>query len=533
MPLDDAEVNRRLRESIDCVARALDDPDRVVYGVNTGFGGMSSVPIKTTEKMVRLQENLIWFLKAGAGKPIPTSDVRAAMLLRANTFLHGASAVRPEIIERIQTFLNSGITPIVREFGSIGASGDLVPLASIAGALLGIGKGFPVSYKGEQIDALSALKELGLDPIQLQPKEGLALVNGTSVSTAIAANCLYDAQILFALALAAHALMIQSLSGMTECFDEYIHRLKPHAGQVWSARRMRELLAGSKLTCQVRSGAMERPEESVSMIKLLLRITNEDKDTRGLVGELRRLIASDDPQAKADDVVQKLKRLLVKIQSHREGSYEHWGMEPIQDRYSLRCLPQYLGPVKDGVSNIVRQIEVEMNSANDNPLVDAENDRIYHGGNFLGQYTAVGMDQLRYYVALVAKHLDAQIALLVEPNFSGGLPPSLIGNHTHAVNTGLKGLQIAGNSIMPVLEFLGNSIADRYPTHAEQFNQNINSQAFASANLARQTIETFRQYVVICVIQSGTHSGNQKGQSLGDSNGNVRCLRPRFASLRR
>jgi len=141
-----------------------------------------------------------------------------------------------------------------------------------------------------------------------------------------------------------------------------------------------------------------------------------------------------------------------------------------------------------------------MNSATDNPLIDGETQVSYHCGNFLGQYVGVAMDHLRYYIGLLAKHLDVQIALLVAPEFNGGLPPSLVGNPARKVNMGLKGLQLAGNSIMPLLTFFGNSLVDRFPTHAEQFNQNINSQGFGSANLARQAVETFQQYMAIALM---------------------------------
>ena len=171
--------------------------------------------------------------------------------------------------------------------------------------------------------------------------------------------------------------------------------------------------------------------------------------------------------------------------------------ELFQDRYSLRCLAQFLGPLVEGMQHGTRQIVAEINSVNDNPLIDLAGPAVYHGGNFLGQYIGVAMDQLRYYLSLLAKHLDAQIALLVEPLFSNGLPPSLVGNPDRKVNMGLKGLQLAGNSIMPLIGQLANSLADRFPTHAEQFNQNINSQAMGSANLARQSIELFRQYIAI------------------------------------
>jgi phenylalanine ammonia-lyase len=145
-------------------------------------------------------------------------------------------------------------------------------------------------------------------------------------------------------------------------------------------------------------------------------------------------------------------------------------------------------------------VEVEMNSATDNPLVDPERGVDYYCGNFLGQYVGVGMDQLRYYLGLVAKHLDVQIAMLVAPEFNNGLPPSLVGNPERRVNVGLKGLQITANSVMPLISFYGNSLADRFPTHAEQFNQNVNSQGFGSANLARQAMEAMRQYTAIALI---------------------------------
>lgn len=188
------------------------------------------------------------------------------------------------------------------------------------------------------------------------------------------------------------------------------------------------------------------------------------------------------------------------VREELDGSHDYRGEHPIQDRYSLRCLPQYFGPIVDGILQIEKQIEVEINSATDNPLIDVANQACYHGGNFLGQYVGVGMDQLRYYIGLLAKHLDVQIAYLVAPEFNNGLPASLVGNRERTVNMGLKGLQITGNSIMPLLTFYGNSITDRFPTHAEQYNQNINSQGYASANLARHSVQIFQQYMAIALM---------------------------------
>ncbi|MGE0083829.1 MAG: histidine ammonia-lyase [Desulfococcaceae bacterium] len=427
------KIADQIRKSHEFIIQAVAQ-NRPVYGVTTVFGGMSdiAVPGKEAEE---LQNNIPWPHKTGAGKRLPEADVRAAMLLRANSLMQGVSGVRMEIIERIADFLNAGITPHVHEMGSIGASGDLVPLSHIAGALIGLDNAFGVSMNGKDMGCVSALESIGLPRIRLAPKEGLAIINGTSVMTGIAANCVHETGILLALNLAAHGFFIQGLGGTNQSFHPFIHRLKPHPGQIWSAEIMSDLLTGSGL------------------------VRNEpDGDTA-------------DPRS---------------------------GL--IQDRYSLRCLPQFMGPVIDGYSQIRGQVETEMNSVSDNPLIDAEHGAYFHCGNFLGQYIGVGMDQLRYYTGLLAKHTDVQIALLVTPEFSNGLPPSLVGNPARKVNLGLKGLQLCGNSIMPLLSFYGNSLADRFPTHAEQFNQNINSQGFGSANLARQSVDIFRQYTAIALM---------------------------------
>lgn len=426
-------VWERVQASCDYILNAVES-GQPIYGVNSGFGGMANVVI-SRQSAALLQNNLMYYHKVGAGKRLPLADVRAAMLLRANSHLHGASGIRPEIIRRMKTFLNIGVTPHVYEFGSIGASGDLTPLAYIAGALVGLDTSYTVDFNGQEMDAPTALSKLGLEPLQLLPKEGLAMMNGTSVMSAIAANCIYNTKILLSLTMGVHALAIQGLNGSNQSFHPFIHKLKPHSGQLEAAQQMLNLLRGSHL-----------------------------------------------------------------IRQELDGSHSYRGKQPIQDRYSLRCLPQYIGPIIDGIQQISHDVEVEMNSATDNPLIDTENQVSYHGGNFLGQYIGVGMDRLRYYIGLLAKHLDVQIAYLVAPEFNNGLSPSLVGNQKRSVNMGLKGLQITGNSIMPLLSFYGNSIADRFPTHAEQYNQNINSQGFASANLARRSVEIFQQYIAVCLM---------------------------------
>jgi phenylalanine ammonia-lyase len=430
---EEPAILQHVHASHDYVMQAVEN-NQPIYGITTCFGGMANIVIPH-EEATELQNNLVWSHKTGAGKRLPLTDVRASMLLRANSLMRGISGIRLQIIRRLELFLNAGVTPHVYEFGSIGASGDLVPLAYIAGAIIGLDARYTVDFRGEEVDCLTALERLGLPRLRLRPKEGLALMNGTSVMTGIAANCVSEAQKLLALTMGTHALMAQGLYATNQSFHPFIHQHKPHPGQRWSAKVMLDLLADSQL-----------------------------------------------------------------VRHELEGQHEHRGHDLIQDRYSLRCLPQYMGPIVDGIAQIARQVEVEANSATDNPLIDLNLPSCYHSGNFLGQYIGVAMDQLRYYLGLMAKHLDTQIALLVAPEFSNGLPPSLVGNPERRVNVGLKPLQLCGNSIMPLLLFNGNSLADRFPTHAEQFNQNINSQGFGSANLSRHSLDMFQRYMAIALI---------------------------------
>lgn len=430
---DDEETRRRIRASAEFIHRAV-ETERPIYGVTTCFGGMANRVIPK-QAAAELQRNLVWSHKAGTGERLPVEDVRAGMLLRANSLTRGISGIRLEVIQRFETFLNEGVTPHVCEFGSIGASGDLIPLSYIAGALTGLNPAYTVDFRGVEMDSAAALQRLGLPPLPLEPKEGLALINGTSVMTGVAANCVQRARVLAALAMGAHALMIQGLYGSNQSFHPFIHEHKPHPGQAWAAREMLASLEGSQL-----------------------------------------------------------------IQDHLDGRKDHPEGQLIQDRYSVRCLPQFLGPILDGLAQIARQVETEANSVTDNPLIDASTDAVYHCGNFLGQYIGVSMDQLRYHVGMMAKHLDAQIALLVAPEFNQGLTPSLVGNRLREVNVGFKPLQLTANSIMPMLLFYGNSLADRFATHAEQFNQNVNSLGYGSANLARRSLDIFRQYMGIALL---------------------------------
>ncbi|CAG8805648.1 2434_t:CDS:1, partial [Racocetra persica] len=316
---------------------------KIIYGVNTNFGGMAKkhLPI---EELNLLQKNLIWGCKCSVGKQLPVEHVRASMLIRANALMRGVSGIRLELIERLIKFLNADLIPVVREYGSVGASGDVVPLTNIAGVIIGLDSSFKVNYLGSEIDALSALSKLELKPITLGPKEGLALINGTSFSTGIAAQCIYEVDRLFSLALHLHSFFVQALQGSSLPFDHFIHKHKPHEGQIRVASEMTELIHGSKFL---------------------------------------------------DDNISTMKGGVPKL---------------VQDRYSLRGIPQYLGVVVDTFTQAKKYIETEINSASDNPLIDADQQKYFHQANFIGQYIAYAMDQVRHGLGLIAKHIDTQIA---------------------------------------------------------------------------------------------------------------------------
>jgi len=416
-----------MQKSVALVAKAVRE-NKTIYGVTTGFGGMAGVSV-SPDHAAASQNNLLAFLATGAGAPIDPRHTRAAMILRANVLAQGCSGVRFELVRRLIKFVDANATPVVRELGSIGASGDLVPLSTIARVITGK-TGFAKVQIGDRVvESSAALNELGLEPIDLRPKEGLALVNGTSFSSAIAANSVFESRHLMALALATQAMMMQALMVQEEPFEDFVHQKKAHPGQRWTA-------------------------------SMMLRLLREGRAC---------------PNGRSKDV---------------------------QDRYSLRCLPQYMGAIVEGLARITDVVETELNSVSDNPLIDIEHGKFYQSGNFLGQYVGLAMDDLRRFLGLMAKHLDVQIATLVSPEFSGGLPASLRGNNEVPYNMGLKGLQITGNSIMPVLTWYGHPIVEHFPTHAEQFNQNINGLSWGSANLAWKSVELFQHYMTVAMIFS-------------------------------
>ena len=401
--VDNSEFFDRSRK----VLRKQLDEGAKIYGVNTMFGGLAN---QSAEDTSALQRALVSAHMSGAGKPISSDEVKIAMYLRANSLCHGASAIRRNIVNRYLDLANAGVTPMVQELGSIGASGDLIPLSAIAGAVTGQSPQFKLLLDDEYLPCSDVLPRLNLAPIELQEKEGLALINGTSCLTAIAAKNALDFVTLFDLHLKIQVAFCEIMQVDTRPFDAFIHRHRPHPGQMWIARAMREGL---------NSSAMVRNSEQV------------------------------------------------------EQDFENHSL--VQDRYSLRCIPQFLGAILEDFVVSKRSIEIEMNSATDNPLIDSDQDRFLHGGNFLGQHMAMSMDRMRVNVALLAKHNEAQVAQLVEPHYSGQLPASLVVPKYTGHCVGVKPLQILSNSLAPLMEQKAAPLSVHFPVYAEQFNQNLNS----------------------------------------------------------
>ena len=384
-----AAARGKMTRSRVLVEQALDS-QQVVYGINTGFGALCQVVIEPYQ-ISRLQKNLVVSHAAGVGRPLDTPVVRAMMLLRANVLAKGCSGVRPQVAEHLVAMLNAGLHPVVPEQGSVGASGDLAPLAHMTLAVLGLGQ---VELNGRRLSAARALKRIGLSPLKLEAKEGLALTNGTQAMTALGALTVMRAGRLTKMADICGALSLEALLGTPTAFHPRLQRARPHRGQQLSARNLRRLVRGSRI-----------------------------------------------------------------VRSHQDCS-------KVQDMYSLRCMPQVHGAVRDALDHVHRILKVEINSATDNPLVFPKEELIISGGNFHGQPVSLALDHASAALCSLAGISERRIASLMDSCISR-LPAFLTSRG--GLNSGFMMAQVTAASLVSESKGLAHPASiDSIPTSANQ-----------------------------------------------------------------
>ncbi|MCF1421081.1 HAL/PAL/TAL family ammonia-lyase [Mangrovimonas futianensis] len=408
--------------------------NKVIYGVNTGFGPMAQYKIKDSERN-ELQYNLIRSHASGTGNPIPPIYVKAAMVARLNTLSLGNSGIHKSAVMLMTELINRDITPLIFEHGSVGASGDLVQLAHLALVLIGEGEVF---YQGSYQPTKEVFEKEQLTPISVELREGLALMNGTSVMTGIGlVNTVFTRRLLdWAITSSA------AINEIVKAYDDHLsfelNESKKHIGQREIAKKMREHLEDSQLT-RKREHHLYSKNEDVSVFK-----------------------------------------------------------EKVQEYYSLRCVPQILGPVLDTLNSVEKILIEEVNSANDNPIVDVERQHVYHGGNFHGDYVSLEMDKLKMVVAKLSMLSERQLNYLLNSRLNDMLPP-FVNLGQLGLNFGMQGVQFTATSTTAENQMLSNPMyVHSIPNNND--NQDIVSMGTNSALITKKVIENAFEVVAIELI---------------------------------
>ncbi|OJJ96465.1 hypothetical protein ASPACDRAFT_34556 [Aspergillus aculeatus ATCC 16872] len=444
-----------IRQSMEASVEFLDQQlqrGEVVYGVNTGFGG--SADTRTThyaglqKALIQMQTSCVLlpsdrqqipsstttFRPCHRSHSMPIPVVRAAMLTRCNSLLRGHSAVRPVVVEHILTLLRHGVTPVVPLRGSISASGDLAPLSYIAGTL----EGNPdisvhVHATDEILPADDALQRLGLPALDLGPKEGLGLLNGTAFSCGAASLVLFEANQLLLLSQLLTAMATEALAGQADNYHPFIAAVRPHDGQIEAAANIFGFLADSRLAARSTEEAADNSSSSSSMT-----------DAAG-----------------------------------------HAGLS--QDRYALRTATQWLGPQLETMALALRQVATELNSTTDNPLISVAGRHVHHGGNFQAAAITSAMEKTLGCVQMVGRMLFAQCSELLNPALSHGLPPNLSLDDP-SLSYAFKGLDINMAAYLSELGYLNHPVSNHVQS-AEMHNQSLNSLALVGCRYAADAVE--------------------------------------------
>ncbi len=407
--------------------------NKIIYGVNTGFGPMA--PYRIEEKDSRkLQINLIRSHACGTGKYLDDDCTRAAMLARLNTILLGYSGVNKSVIRVLEYFINENILPRIYEHGGVGASGDLVQLAHIALTL--IGEGY-IKYEGKEYYTGDIMRHKKIQPIDIIMREGLALINGTSVMTGISMLNLIKAKNLLKLSVLFSAMINEITNSYDDHYSKELNQVKQHDGQNEIAGAMRNILSDSKLI-------RKRSEHLY--------------------------------KGKTDKVLK----------------------DRVQEYYSLRCVPQILGPVYDTLKNAQKVLENEINSVNDNPIIDAEKQNVFHGGNFHGDYISFEADKMKIAVTKMSMLVERQLNFLMNNKINQILPPFLnLG--TLGLNLGMQGVQFTAVSTTAENQTLSNPMyIHSIPNNND--NQDIVSMGTNAALITKKVIDNTYQIMAVHLI---------------------------------
>lgn len=421
--------------------------NKVIYGVNTGFGPMAQFKI-SDEDTHQLQYNLIRSHSSGIGNPLPEQEVKACMLARLNTLSLGNSGVHQSVVHLLKELINRDITPLIFEHGGVGASGDLVQLAHLALVLIGEGEVF---YKGERKVTKEVFEAEGLEPIKVEIREGLALMNGTSVMSGIGIVNAYKANQLTDISIRLSCAINEIVQAYDDHLSEALNGTKKHYGQQKVAERMRAHLSDSKLIRKREEHLYTHFEEQEKVFK-----------------------------------------------------------EKVQEYYSLRCVPQILGPVLDTLEYTEKVLENEINSANDNPIINVEDKHVYHGGNFHGDYISLEMDKLKIVVTKLTMLAERQLNYLLNAKINEILPP-FVNLGKLGFNFGMQGVQFTATSTTAESQMLSNSMyVHSIPNNND--NQDIVSMGTNAAVICRKVIENAFEVLTIeaiTIIQAIEYLGFQ------------------------
>jgi histidine ammonia-lyase len=408
--------------------------DKIIYGINTGLGPMSQYKVAESDRLA-LQYNLIRSHAAGSGDAIPVLYVRAAMLARLNMLMKGFSGIHSDAVFLLRDLLNHRATPVVPSHGGVGASGDLVQLAHIALILIGEGE---IDYQGALRPTREVFDELGLQPLRMRIREALALINGTSVMSGIGLVNIIHAYRLLDWAVFASALINEIVESYDDHFSHELNRVKMHPGQAEITNKMLCVLRDSRLV-------RKRPDHLFN-------------------GDSGEMVFS----------------------------------KKIQEYYSLRCVTQVLGPVADTVRNAETVVMNEINSVNDNPIIDHKNHNVYHGGNFHGDYVSLEMDKLKIAITKLSMLAERQHNFLMNDKLNGKLPP-FVNLGTLGLNLGMQGAQFTATSTVAENQSLCAPLyIHSIPTNND--NQDIVSMGTNAALAAGRVIGNSFEVMAIQVI---------------------------------